>query len=161
MKICRCNSEWATHERRKYIPTRQTAQFMRFGSPGHPVEELVLHGSQLIGKMGTGTIRKLILVDKVDTHKQDGASWNVSASLKDLAKAGWNAVKSIGFGVKGGSSSKVEEGKAYFSCPGVEILETITIKAEEYDRRFGVNLTKHFTPDGESASAFAPAYSGQ
>ena len=164
-KTLSVHGEWATHKRRTYVPTRQTAQFMRFGTPGHPVDELVIYGSQLKGGMGTGTIRKLILVDKADTHAQDGASWNASASLKDLGKAGWDAVSSFGAGVKGGDSSKVVDGKAEFSCPGVEILEPIErITAETYDRRYGVNLTKHFTSTGDAAgaaAAYAPAYSGR
>lgn len=56
-------------------------------------------------------------------QEQDGASWNASASLKDMAKTGWDAVRSVGFGVKGGDSSKVVEGKAEFTCPGVLVRE--------------------------------------
>ncbi|QOL19459.1 HNH endonuclease signature motif containing protein [Candidatus Bodocaedibacter vickermanii] len=161
-KTLSVHGEWATHKRRTYVPTRQTAQFMRFGTPGHPVDELVIYGSQLKGVMGTGTIRKLTLVDKADTHAQDGASWNASVSLKDLGKTGWDAVSSVGAGVKGGDSSKVVDGKAEFKCDGVEILEPIErITAETYDRRYGVNATKHFTSAGDAAAAYAPAYSGR
>ncbi|WP_350332207.1 hypothetical protein [Candidatus Bodocaedibacter vickermanii] len=35
-KTLSVHGEWATHKRRTYVPTRQTAQFMRFGTPGHP-----------------------------------------------------------------------------------------------------------------------------
>ncbi|QOL19455.1 hypothetical protein [Candidatus Bodocaedibacter vickermanii] len=163
-KTLSVHGEWATHKRRTYVPTRQTAQFMRFGTPGHPVDELVIYGSQLKGVMGTGTIRKVILVDKADTHAQDGASWNASVSLKDLGKTGWDAVSSVGAGVKGGDSSKVVDGKAEFKCDGVEVLAIETITAETYDRRYGVNLTKHFTSAGDAAgaaAAYAPAYSGR
>ncbi|QOL19461.1 hypothetical protein [Candidatus Bodocaedibacter vickermanii] len=158
------HGEWATHKRRTYVPTRQTAQFMRFGTPGHPVDELVIYGSQLKGVMGTGTIRKLTLVDKADTHAQDGAGWNASVSLKDLGQTGWDAVSSVGFGVKGGDSSKVVDGKAEFKCDGVEVLAIERITAETYDRRYGVNLTKHFTSTGDAAgaaAAYAPGYSGR
>jgi hypothetical protein len=141
---------------RCWEPTVQRAQFIRFGTPEQRVDEVVVYGSQLIGMAGTGTIRKVILVDMADTHVQDGSSWGLGLNVAE------SALKSITLGVKGGDSSNVRGGKAYFHVPGVTILEPIErITPKEYDRRYGLTVTKHMTPAGQTAGAWDAAYSGR
>ena len=161
-KALSVHGEWSTNSRRTWEQTKQTAKFIRFGTPEHPVEEVVVYGSQLIGSIGTGVIKKLILVDKADTHAQDGGSFGLSVNVAEVAKRGVSAISSLSMGVKGGDSSRVEGGKAYFSVPGVTILEPIErVSVAEYDRRYGVRVTQHYTPEGQTPGAYDPAMSGE
>ncbi|MCP5322686.1 MAG: hypothetical protein H6492_01585 [Candidatus Paracaedibacteraceae bacterium] len=132
------HGEWATDQYQRWVPTHMVSQFVRFGSMEHPVDEFIMHGGTFHARLGTGRIRKLVMVHEADTHEQGGMSAGAGFSFA----SGAPALSSVSMGGRGGKEAKIAGGKCVFSAPGVVIDTTEEITPEEYNRRVGVKMMR-------------------